>query len=235
MDACSPLVGTGLYPLRQAARLVGEEARTVRRWLQGYSWKSVDGRTRSAPLWHLQYEDDEELGPESVLGFRDLLELRTVARFIEQGVSLRVIRATIDAAREYLGDYPLHSRRFRTDGKRIFLDAVERVGEAAHLLDVRRRQLVFDSIIRPSLFEGIEYDDAGQALRWFPVARQRRIVLDPQVQFGEPVLAQSAVPTDTLHAAYLAESQDRARVARLFGVTPRDVSAAVEFEQRLAA
>jgi uncharacterized protein (DUF433 family) len=229
------LIGTGLYPLRQAARLVGEEARTVRRWLKGYSWKYKDGRSSSGPLWHLQFEGDEELGEERVLGFRDLLELRTVARFVEQGVSLRVIRETIVAAREYLGDYPLQSRRFLTDGKRIFLEAVERAGGDPRLLDVRRRQFVFNSVIRPSLFEGIDYNDDGQALRWFPMPRQRLIVLDPQVQFGEPVVADAGVPTDILHAAYLAEGKDRAQVSRLFCVTPRAVSAAVDFEQRLAA
>jgi uncharacterized protein (DUF433 family) len=224
-----------MYPLRQAARLVGEDPRNVRRWLQGYSWKYKDGRSSSGPLWHLQYEQDEELGGERVLGFRDLLELRTVAKFIEHGVSLRVIRATIEAASEYLGDYPLQSRRFLTDGKRIFMEAVERAGEDSRLLDVRNRQFVFDAIVRPSLFEGIEYDRMGHAQRWFPVPRGRLIVLDPEVQFGEPIIASAGVPTDTLYAAYQAEGKDRARVARLYRVTPQAVSAAVAFEQRLAA
>jgi uncharacterized protein (DUF433 family) len=228
-------VGTGLYPLGKAARLVGEEPRTVRRWLQGYSWKYRDDRSSSGPLWDLQYAHDQALGEEHVLSFRDLLELRTVARFVERGVSLRVVRATIEAAREYLGDYPLQSRRFLTDGKRIFMEAVERVGDDPRLLDVQDRQFVFGSIIRPSLFEGIEYDRSGAAQRWFPVARQKIVVLDPQVQFGEPTIAKAGVPTDTLHDAFVAEGKDRQRVARLFGVTPREVAAAVQFEQRLAA
>lgn len=235
MDGSNALIGTGLYPLRQAARLVGADSRTVRRWLQGYSWKYKDGRSSSGPLWHLQYEQDDELGGERVLGFRDLLELRTVARFIEQGVSLRVIRATIEAASEYLGQYPLQSRRFLTDGKRIFMEAVERVGDDPRLLDVRRRQFVFNAVVRPSLFEGIEYDQKGRAQRWFPVPRARVIVLDPEVQFGEPIIAVAGVPTDSLYAAYKAEGKDRARVAKLYRVTPQAVSAAVVFEQRLAA
>ncbi|MGM9487423.1 DUF433 domain-containing protein [Ideonella sp. YS5] len=235
MDTPDALIGTGLYPLRQAARLVGADARNVRRWLRGYSWKSRDGRSSSGPLWHLQYEDDEDLGGERVLGFQDLLELRTVAKFIGQGVSLRVIRATIDTASEFLGRYPLQSKRFLTDGKRIFLEAVERSGEDPRLMDIRRRQFVFDAVIRPSLFEGIDYDSHGRAQRWFPVPKARIIVLDPQVQFGEPIVAASGVPTDTLYAAYLAEGKDRSRVAKLYRVTPQAVNAAVLFEQRLAA
>lgn len=228
------LIGTGLYPLSQAARLVGEDTRSVRRWLRGYSWKYKDGRHVSGPLWQLQYSQDEELGQERVLGFRDLLELRTVAKFIEHGVSLNVIRATIEDASEYLGEFPLQSRRFLTDGKKIFLEAVAKAEEDPLLLDIRKRQFVFDAVIRPSLFEGIEYSRSGEALRWFPT-KGRLIVLDPEVQFGEPIVASAGVPTDTLFAAYNAEGKDRARVAKLYRVTPQAVSAAVAFEQRLAA
>ncbi len=228
------LIGTGLYPLSQAARLVGEDARTVRRWLKGYSWKYRDGRHTSGPLWQLQYAQDEDLGQERVLGFRDLLELRTVAKFIEHGVSLKVIRATIEAASEYLGQFPLQSRRFLTDGKKIFMEAFERAEADPQLLDIRKRQFVFDAVIRPSLFEGVEYDRRGEAQRWFPT-KGRLIVLDPAVQFGEPIVANAGVPTDTLFAAYKAEHKDRVRVAKLYGVTPQAVSAAVAFEQHLAA
>ena len=224
-----------MYPLARAARLVGADLRTVRRWLKGYSWKHGDGRRASDPLWDLQYMDDEDLGQEQVLGFQDLLELRTVARFIDQGVPLQVIRATIDIARETLGDYPLHSRRFVTDGKKIFLEAVERAGEDPKLLDLRKRQFAIGEVIRPSLIEGIEYDGHAQALRWYPVAKRRLIVLDPQVQFGQPIIAEAGVPTDTLSDAYFAEDKDAGRVARLYRVTPQAVQAAVAFEHRLAA
>lgn len=229
------LLGTGIYPLQRAARLVGAELRTVRRWLKGYSWKYGDGRKVSGPLWTLQYAGDEEFGSEQVLGFHDLLELRTVARFIEQGVSLRVIRATIEVAQETLGDYPLHSRRFVTDGKKIFLEAVERAGEDPKLLDMRRQQFAMDAVIRPSLLEGIEYGDDTCALRWFPIPNKRLVVLDPNLQFGEPIVAESCVPTDSLAAAFMAEGEDVGRVARLYRVKPREVKAAVAFEQRLAA
>ncbi|WP_325546103.1 DUF433 domain-containing protein [Ramlibacter sp.] len=224
-----------MYPLARAARLVGEEPRTVRRWLKGYTWKYRDGRRASGPLWDLQFADDEQLGEERVLGFRDLLELRVVARFVQHGLSLRLIRETIQVAREYFGDYPLHSRRLVTDGRKIFLEAVRRSGDDPTLLDVRGRQFAIDAVIRPSLIEGIEYDRDAHALRWYPVPKRRLIVLDPQVQFGEPIIADAGVPTDTLRDAYLAEGKSVGRVARLFRVSPQAVQAAVAFESRLAA
>lgn len=228
------LVGTGIYSLQQAARLVHEEPRSVRRWLRGYSWRYKSGRASSGPLWHTQYED-AELPGEKVIGFRDLLELRMVAEFVKRGVHLKVIRATIDAATRHFGsDYPLSNKHFLTDGRRIFLEAVEEATGTQKLIDVAGRQFVFSEIVRPSLFAGIEYND-GQASRWYPMQRSRAIVLDPKVQFGAPILSDAGVPTDTIFDAWRAEGQDRNAVARIYGITPAQVAAAVSFEQRLAA
>jgi uncharacterized protein (DUF433 family) len=230
----SNLIGGGLYPLTQAARLTGVEARNVRRWLKGYSWKYFDGRNSSGPLWKLQYADDDELGGEQVLGFHDLLELRAVARFMSQGVSLKTLRATIEQATREFGPYPLHTQRFRTVGQKIFHDAVERSGERK-LTDYKAQQVVFDAVIRPSLYAGIDYAPNGTARRWFPVQGRKVIVLDPSVQFGEPIIASAGVPTDTIADAVKAENGDFKRVAKLYRLTPADVQAAVNFERRLAA
>ena len=226
------LIGAGIYPLSQAARLVGESARNVRRWLRGYSWKYRDGRSFSGPLWHALYEN-EELPGGTAISFRDLLELRMVAQFVKHGVHLKVIRATIEAATKHFGsDYPLSNRRFLTDGKRIFLEAVEEATGSERLIDVVGRQFVFTDVIRPSLYTGIEYDDVG-ATRWYPVARSQSILLDPAVQFGTPIIADAGVPTDAIYDAWKAEGRDRVAVARLYGISSKMVHSAVTFEQSL--
>jgi uncharacterized protein (DUF433 family) len=121
-----------------------------------------------------------------------------------------------------------------TDGRKFFHEAIELTGQR-NLIDFKGKQIVFDAVIRPSLFAGIDYTDSGQAQRWFPVQGRKVIVLDPRKQFGEPIIADAGVPTDTIAAAVKAEGGDRKRVARLYRVTPAAVDAAVNFERRLAA
>jgi uncharacterized protein (DUF433 family) len=227
------LIGAGIYSLAQAARLVGTERRAIRRWLLGYDYRYHGEKRHSEPLWRTEFVD-EDLA-EAVIGFRDLLELRLVKAFAQRGVALRTIRSTADAARElFATDYPLTSKRFLTDGKRIFLEALERTGEA-RLLDVPRRQFVFSDIVRPTLYAGIEYED-DHARRWYPMGSDRRVVvLDPAVQFGTPIVEAVGIPTDTLYAAYLAEGRNRGAVARIFDIPSRLVDAAVRFEEKLAA
>ena len=229
------LIGTGLYGIGRAAQLVGADVRSVRRWLKGYSRKTRNGTTSSAPLWLLQYWDDEEIGDDFVLGFKDLMELRVVTRFIKQGVPLQTVRATIAIATETLGPYPLQSRRFLTDGKRIFMDAIEGSGQRGKLLDVRGRQFVFGSVIRPSLFDDVEFDAQGNSVRWFPVPKKRLIVVDPARQFGQPVLLSCNVLTETLHNSFIAERGNRRFVAGIWEVTEEELMAAVRFEKGMAA
>lgn len=227
------IIGTGFYPLNQAARLVGAEPRALRRWLRGYSRKYHGRQVRSEPLWRTQLQDEEL--PEDVIGFRDLLEARMVTAFVRHGVDLKVIRATIDAAAQHFGiAYPLTQQKFLTDGKRIFLQAMEQATGEPKIIDVLRKQFVFSDIIKPSLYAGIEYGKDG-AVRWFPLGKRKTIVLDPALQFGTPVIANAGIPTDTIYASYLAEGRDKEMVARVFDITPKLVSDAVEFEERLAA
>lgn len=226
------LIGTGIYPLHQAAQLVGVEPRALRRWLQGYSRKYKGGDVRSEPLWTTQLKEQDL--PEEVIGFRDLLELRMVAAFVRHGVDLKVIRATIEAAtRSFDSDYPLTNRQFRTDGKRIFLQAFEAATGEQKMVDILQKQFVFSDIITPSLYAGIEYDHDG-AVRWFPLEKRKTIVLDPALQFGTPIIASAGIPTDTIYASYVAEGRDKEMVARVFNLTPKMVSDAVEFEEKLA-
>lgn len=227
------LVGTGMYTLQQAARLTGADRRSVRRWMLGYD-RNEGGESRfSPPLWKTQLADADLAEP--VIGFHDLLELRMVNAFVKYGVSLPMIRATVDAAREQFGtDYPLTAKRFRTDGKRVFIEAVAKTGEEK-MLDLLKRQFVFSEIINPSLYAGIEYD-GNSAQRWYPLGSSRSgVVLDPARQFGSPIVIEASVPTDTLYAAFLAENRDSKAVGRIFDIPSRAVEAAVRFEQTFSA
>ncbi|MEJ8852640.1 DUF433 domain-containing protein [Variovorax rhizosphaerae] len=226
-----PLLNTGIYSLGQAARLIRAEPRAVRRWMCGYTRKHGDGRRYSGPLWRTQLDGADF--DQAAIGFRDLMELRLVRAFADAGVSVPVIRATIDAARADLNtDYPLTTRRFMTDGKRIYESAIDEVGDEM-LTDVQAKQIVFTHVIKPSLYAGIEYD-GNVARAWFP-PDSKGIALDPSRQFGTPIVADAGVPTDTLYEAFVAEGRDARAVARQFDIAPKHVHAAVRYEERLRA
>lgn len=224
------LIGLGLYTFPQAARLTGIPSVELHRWLQGYGSES-DGVRQHPPLWESELADADV----TVLSFHDLLEVRFVKEFRKHGVSLQTIRVVAQNAREMFDTpYPFTCRRFETDGVTIFASAFDE-NEDGEMIDLRKRQYAFKRIIRPSLYAGIEFGADQRASRWYPLERSRSVVIDPNIAFGKPVVAETAVRTDVLHDAWLAEGKDKKRVARLYAVPVNAVDAAIRYETRLAA
>jgi len=224
-------LGVGVYSFADAARFIGAKPRDLRRWTLGYSYKTSKGdETFSSPLWRLQLADTEIEG----LGFKDLIELRFVHAFRDEGVSLSVIRRTLEVARERLSaPYPFTCKKFKTDGKRIFMEVVEETGDES-LVDVEKQQNVIQKVIGPSLREGVELDMQGEAARWFPLRGSKAIVFDPTRKFGQPILAEYDVPTIAIVDAVKAEGGNERRVAKLYDVPLTAVRKALEFESEVA-
>lgn len=226
------LTGVGLYPSQHAARLVGASTSEVRRWMFGYQFRHKGDKALrySPPLWPTQLSD----AGHYLIGFLDLIELRFVKEFVKHGVDLRIVRRCAETAREMFGArYPFTMKRFRTDGRTIYHDAFSAEGKG-ELLDLHRRQLGFDVIIRPSLYKGLEFHEDGTAKRWFPAAKSEAIVVDPELAFGKPALTDFGIPTETI-AVHMEAEGSRARVAKLFDIPLPAVTAALRFEQRLNA
>ncbi|NWB98951.1 DUF433 domain-containing protein [Pseudomonas gingeri] len=172
---------------------------------------------------------------ENLLGFHDLLEIRFVHAFRQLGVSLQAIRSASRQAREMLEQpYPFTCKRFQTDGRSIFATVLDETGDES-LLDLIKRQWAFKQVIKPSLYEGIDYTGEDAAMRWYPLKRSKAIVLDPARNFGKPILSATGIDTLAIYQAYQAEGQDTKRVATIFEIPPAAVDAAVAFEHRIAA
>jgi len=215
----------------EAARLTHVSSPRIRRWLAGYTVKTDDAVHTSPPLWQRQIVSDGSIA----LSFRDLLEVRFVDAFLRHGVRWKVIRTAAAKAAEIVGDsHPFSTRQFKTDGRSIFAEIVQGSGEES-LLDLVKSQYAFKSILEPFLFAGLEFQESGNhPVRWWPLGRDHRVVIDPERSFGQPIVTPESVPTAVLARAVQAEgSIDSA--ARWYEVDPRSVRDAVAFEDQLAA
>jgi uncharacterized protein (DUF433 family) len=225
----SPWIGVGVYSIPQAARLSGVPSQRIRRWVRGYSYAYKEERRESPALWRPQLPPiDDSL----VLGFRDLMEIRFVDAFLDAGVSWPLIRrAAAKAADLFNTTHPFSQERFKTDGRSVFIEAVDESGRTA-IWDLVRDQMAFQKIIAPFL-RGIDFE-ADEPVRWWPSGGKRKVVVDPTRSFGRPILAAHGIPTEVIYAAYLAE-QTTAVIASWFEIPEAAVVAAVDFEESLAA
>lgn len=227
------LIGVGVYTPAEAGRLLHVPPSKIIRWLRGHQ---ISGKVYE-PLWTSEIDlyDDRIL-----LGFRDLMEVRVVDAFIKVGLSAIRVRSAIQLAREVLKrDHPLATNRFRTDGREIFLHVIENDkngGQRERLLNLFKRQYEFKGIIDPIL-KTVDYGEDGNPLLWWPSGRRSNVVVDPARSFGQPIDAESSVPTAILAAAASLEGIHGA--ASAYAVSEASVRRAMEFEStmelRLAA
>ncbi len=226
-ESSSRLIGVGLYTAKEASLYTGIPAKDIRRWLFGYR---AHGVVHSG-LW----SSELSFLKDPMLGFHDLLEIRFVHAFRQHGVSLQAIRSASMQARDlFAQDYPFTCKRFQTDSRNIFATVLDETGDEA-LLDLVKRQWAFKQVIKPSLYEGIDYASEEAAQRWYPQKRSKAIVLDPARNFGKPIVCASGLGTSAIFQTYKAEGQNAKRVASILEVPVACVDAAVAFEQRIAA
>ncbi len=234
-QAKNPFIGVGLYTLADAARILRLHPSKIRRWAKGYSFVNGDALRHSEPMFR---RESAELVEHDLLSFADVIEMKLISGFIEQGIKLPAIRKVAEYVAVKLGEsHPLARLRFHTDGKLI-------VGEWLHGKDqpeapatvkqffeeLPSGQMVLPELVEP-FFKKLDYAD-DMTVRYWPLGKDRAIVLDPLRNFGHAIVEKSGVPTDALYAMAAGKST-RAEVAWWYDVDPADVDAALEYEQKL--
>jgi uncharacterized protein (DUF433 family) len=205
------------YTVTEVARWARTTPQTARRWMDGYQhhgdrWSEpVTSRRREAPF----------------LSFEDLIEVAIVAAIRREHISMARIRRAADYAQEVLGvDRPLVALRLKTDGRELFLhDAVVRAGYT----NLTRFGQVAAPIIEDVLRD-VEYE-AETASRWWPIGQHARILIDPRVNFGRPIVADLGVRTETLLDRW-AGGDTIESLAGEFRATPALIERALQFENR---
>ena len=226
----SNLLSAGIYTIPEAARLTKVPSARIRRWMKGYNFRAAKNKRRhSEPVWTGQLP---LVGGQIAVGFQDLMEIRFVDAFIREGVSWKTMRHAHEAARRRLGtDHPFCTNRFETDGRHILLNEAETIADK-RLIDIVTSQREFDAIVIPFLKE-LDLEDG--VVRWWPMGRERFVVVDPERQLGQPIVTSSGVPTRVLSNSVRANGGSIESVARWFEIAPGEVRDAVEFEAQLLA
>ena len=232
-------IGHGIYPLRVAAQLAQLDARTARRWAEGYSYVHEGKRRASPGLMPLALS--RKAGEQDVT-FAELLTLRLVKAFRDVKLGLPTIRRVAErAAADYGLAMPFASRRFRTDGRKVFIELRHKAGDDdepgapirdRELIEVLTRRRNFADVVEPSLFANVDWD-GDFATRWRPMGKASTVVLDPAVRFGAPRIDGTGVPTSAVAAAVRAEGGSDAAVAAVanwYGVPLEGVQDAMRFE-----
>lgn len=160
--------------------------------------------------------------------FADLISLLVVRELVSLGVKLFRIREAERYGRTTFGmDRPFVSKEVATDGTIVFY--ASEVPEQVETANKGGGQQVDRKVIGPYL-KRVVYADDGNAVAWQPTGG---VMLDPTIQFGDPVVRGTRVPTSAV--ADIAETAGVEVAAQRLSLKLRDARSAVRFEHDLAA
>jgi uncharacterized protein (DUF433 family) len=225
-------IGTGAYSLREAARLIHVPYGKLRRWATGYWYSAADEERFSEAVVSGDVDELEE----RVLSFYELMELFVVAFFRNEGVSMPVVRAARQRAQAMFGtDYPFATEALSTDGRGIFADLPDGKDAAEDRLKVElsKSQVAYRELVEPFFRMKVDYS-GGLATTYWPLGRQRPVMLDAHRAFGQPIIQRSGTPTFVLYS--MSQSGEQLdRIAAWYEVSHDELNAAIEYEDSLRA
>ncbi|MCC6412502.1 MAG: DUF433 domain-containing protein [Saprospiraceae bacterium] len=216
-----PEIGYGIYTLRDVAQILHLPKATVRRWLKEYWDLRFAKQVGEKHSWG--HKRDKAINFFTLVEFYVFYELR------KHGVSAKHVLNAHGVLQKELGvDYPFASYRIMTDGKNVLFSP-----DLDTIVSVKGMQYELKGIIADFL-KKIDFDPKNQtALRLYPSGKGHTIVVDPQHQFGQPVIKGTNILTETLYALHLGGESEK-QIAALYDIKLSEVRDAIKFYQQAA-
>lgn len=231
MVAATDLLGKGIYSPSEAALYARVSTGLMTRWTYG----SAQG----------QSVIDPQLGNAEgkTITFLDFVQTLAIGRLRNDvRISLQKIRQAYDRAKAQFGaPFPLALKSTRIglfgpphDVKKqeLFICIGEDDDGTAKYFQLTGKQhgnQLIREVVRVYAHH-LSFDEATElASKYYPYERgKNRIVMDPNVRFGEPYVESCGYTAQTLYDAYRVErSLDRA--AEMYGVSPQEIELAIEY------
>ena len=211
-------VGRPLYSYADADRLAGVSRGTSKRWISGYRSNNALGeRVEYPPIT----PDNDALGAVS---FVELIEIVAIGRLKESRFSIKRIRQIVEQCQSLLKvPRPLAMLSFKFDGRDIFVNK----GETLLGLGKNKGQQAWNDLLSPFL-EELDYT-GSYASRWWPLGRDKPIIIDPDYGYGLPVIENSGIRTETILERFNAGELAH-QIAEDFNLNTMQVERALLFE-----
>lgn len=217
-------IGEGVYLIKDVSKILSLPYEKVYRWIVGY-W----GNSLNAEINYVFGTPDNR-----AINFYSLIEFYTFFKLREKGVTTTDIRLLHSKLSKKLNTpYPFAvAKDLYVDkkGKRKkfvyyrYLDQLIRLDS--------KNQFSFDFIINDFL-DKIEFGESNMAIRYYPLGKERSVVVDPSHQFGQPTILGRNIKTQTIYSLHKAGEKNE-DISILYNISLKEVEDAVYFHKHAA-
>jgi uncharacterized protein (DUF433 family) len=213
------IIGLGVYTLQEASLYSKISSKKLSRWLYG--------STNALPIIKSQ------LYEQHLVSFLDLIQSKAIAKAHSLGISLQRIRQAIAfVTREYNIDFPLaHKYALVEFGNELHIQN-KATKIITQVTGNQKKQELMTPIVSQFL-QNLEFNAQDLAEKYTPFENNGiKIILNPKVQFGQPLVGNTGYRADILYKAYLAEDSYKS-VADEFAVEIDDIKTAILYMNSL--
>jgi uncharacterized protein (DUF433 family) len=160
--------------------------------------------------------------------FKDLVSLRIIAAMRANGVKPREIAIAERELRHVFGwEYPFAMAELWTAKPDVFIKVRGILLSASRYMQYAMD--FFEEYLQP--LHGLSFDLEGFSATWTP---HPGVLLNPKIQFGEPCVQGTRVPTQVIWSFY--EAGDTVdTLSGMYGLTKKQLEDAIDWERQLEA
>ena len=214
-------LGTGLYTVPDISSILNLPQPKVRRWLKDY--------------WNNQFAENSQslfssgLGNELVTNFYTLIEFFAFYQLRQEGVTTqKIIKAHKVLSETFDTKYPFAKSNIFTDGRHVlFAGKVGEIIRADETLQITIKE-IFEPFCRK-----IDFNKNDLAERFFPLGKDHSIVIDPKRQFGQPVIGNTNILSESVFNLFRGGESVEV-IQRLYDLTKAQVNDAILYHQHAA-
>lgn len=211
-------IGIGIYTPSEIATILRVPTHKVNRWIDTY-WDGQLGEQYEARYsW--------KVDNSKAVSFHTLVEFYVMMQFSEAGVKPKqVLTAHKELSELYNSAFPFANKEvlagIRTDSKKIYF-TIE--GNIITLDGTKQFNLGYMELF----FKNLEFDADQLASRFWPMGKDKSILVDPMRKFGHPIVDGKNIFPETLNNHFKAGDPIR-YIAQVYDLTEQQVSDAIQF------
>lgn len=214
-------LGEGIYTAADAARILNIPYRKSRHWFDYHvKYKLFD---TIGHRYHFELRDTV------AVNFLTLIEMVVFYSLKDRKVKTKKIIEAHSVMSEYLNTpYPFAKEDVYSLGGVLLFENLSNLVVADKTL-----QITIPNFLEP-LAQKIEFGHDKLATRYYPLGKNKTIVVNPENQFGRPRIDGTNILPETIYDLHLG-GDSKKFIAELYNISVRNVDDAIEFSTRKAA
>lgn len=211
-------LGNGIYTIPEIAKILRLPYHKVNTWVNKYWDGRLGEEFKKKYSWTVENS--------KAVSFHTLIEFYILYLLAESGVRTKeVLESHKELTRLYNTYFPFAQKnileKINTDGRKVYININ---GDILSLDGTKQFNLNFIKLF----FKNLDFDKELLASRFYPLGRDKNVIIDPKRKFGHPIIGKTNIYPETLYNMYKA-GEPIDFIAYIYELEAKEVWDAIEF------